>query len=462
MKTLITNGRIVTAGDEYVADVLIDGERIALIGSGLTEQVRPDRVFDAADMYVMPGGIDVHTHLELYSWGTVSSDDFYTGHVAAAFGGTTSHIDFANQAKGESLREALDNWQARAEGKAVLDYGLHVSITDPTDAVMREMEQLPAYGVSSVKLFLAYKGRYQLTDAEFFRVCRKAAEVGLLPIVHAENGDVIEILVQEAIAAGNHAPIWHALTRPPAAEAEATHRAIRLAEMAGSPVYIVHVTQGEALRAIAEARRRGMPAYGETCIQYLFFTKEYLERPDFEGAKWVCSPPFREQADVEALWRGLRDGDLDIVATDHCPFNFEGQKDLGRDRFDKIPNGVPGIEERMLMLYEAGVNTGRLTRHRFVELTSTNPAKLFGLYPRKGTIAVGSDADVVIWDPRATHVRSAETHHMNVDYSLWEGAEVVGKPVKVFSRGRLIVDGDEFLGEKGTGRYLERGAPVLL
>lgn len=462
MRTLITDGRIVTASDDYVGDILIEDEKIALIGSDLLGQFDVDRVLDASGMLVLPGGIDVHTHLELYSWDTVSADDFYTGHVAAAFGGTTSHIDFANQAEGESLREALDNWHARADGKAVLDYGFHVSITDPTDAVIEEMERLPEYGVSSVKLFLAYKGRYQLSDDEFFRVCRKAAEVGLLPIVHAENGDVIEILVQEAIAAGNHAPIWHALTRPPEAEAEATDRAIRLAEMAGSPVYIVHVTQRDALKAIADARTRGMPAYGETCIQYLFFTKAHLERPNFEGAKWVCSPPFREPADVDALWEGLRLRDLDVVATDHCPFNFVGQKDLGRDRFDKIPNGVPGIEERLLMLHDAGVNRGRMSLNRFVELTSTNPAKLFGLYPRKGTIAAGSDADIAVWDPTAKHVRSAETHHMNVDYSLWEGTEVMGKPVKVFSRGRLIVDGDDFLGEQGTGRYLRRRAPMLL
>lgn len=462
MRTLITDGRIVTAGDNYVADILIDGEKVALIGEDLSDDVTADNVIDADGLYVMPGGIDVHTHLELYAWDTVSSDDFYTGHVAAAFGGTTSHIDFANQAKGESLREALDNWHARAEGKAILDYGFHVSITDPTDAVMAEMERLPEYGVSSVKLFLAYKGRYQLSDEEFFRVCRKAAEVGLLPIVHAENGDVIAVLVQEAIDAGNHAPIWHALTRPPEAEAEATSRAIRLAEMAGSPVYIVHVTQRDALKAIADARERGMPVYGETCIQYLFFTKAYLERPNFEGAKWVCSPPFRETEDMAALWKGLRFGDLDVVATDHCPFNFEGQKDLGRDRFDKIPNGVPGIEERMLMLYDAGVNGDRLKLNRFVELTSTNPAKLFGLYPQKGTIAVGSDADIVLWDPSLTHTRSVATHHMNVDYSLWEGVEAVGKPAKVFSRGRLIVDGDEFLGDAGTGRYLRRRAPMLL
>lgn len=462
MKTLIVGGQIVTATDTYVADILIEGERVALIGRDLASTVQADRTVDATGKYVLPGGIDVHTHLELASWGTVSADDFFTGHVAAAFGGTTCHIDFANQARGHSLREALDAWHARAEGKAVIDYGFHVSITDPRPEVLEEMAQLPTWGVTSVKLFLAYKGVYQLSDGDFFRVCRRAAELGLLPIVHAENGDVIDILVREALARGETAPIWHAHTRPPQAEAEATARAIWLAEMAGAPVYIVHLTQRDALAAVANARARGRPVYAETCVQYLFFTVEELARPDFEGAKWVCSPPFRTREDCEALWQGLARGELAVVSTDHCPFNFAGQKDLGRDRFDHIPNGVPAIEDRLIMLYHAGVHEGRLSLHRFVELTSTAPAKLFGLYPRKGTVAVGSDADVVIWNPSARHVRSARTHHMNVDYNLWEGWEVVGRPEQVFSRGRLIVDGDRFLGTPGSGQYLQRTAPTLL
>ncbi len=462
MKTLIVGGQIVTATDTYVADILIEGERVALIGRDLASTVQADRTVDATGKYVLPGGIDVHTHLELASWGTVSADDFFTGHVAAAFGGTTCHIDFANQARGHSLREALDAWHARAEGKAVIDYGFHVSITDPRPEVLEEMAQLPTWGVTSVKLFLAYKGVYQLSDGDFFRVCRRAAELGLLPIVHAENGDVIDILVREALARGETAPIWHAHTRPPQAEAEATARAIWLAEMAGAPVYIVHLTQRDALAAVANARARGRPVYAETCVQYLFFTAEELARPDFEGAKWVCSPPFRTREDCEALWQGLARGELAVVSTDHCPFNFAGQKDLGRDRFDHIPNGVPAIEDRLIMLYHAGVHEGRLSLHRFVELTSTAPAKLFGLYPRKGTVAVGSDADVVIWNPSARHVRSARTHHMNVDYNLWEGWEVVGRPEQVFSRGRLIVDGDRFLGTPGSGQYLQRTAPTLL
>ncbi len=460
-RTLIVNGLIVTATDAYQADILIEQERIALIGTDLADTVEADHVVDASGKYVLPGGIDVHTHLELYSWDTVSADDFYTGHVAAAFGGTTCHIDFANQVKGESLQQALEAWHARAEGKAVIDYGFHVSITDPRDDVLAEMARLPEWGVTSVKLFLAYKGVYQLSDGDFFRVCRRAAELGLLPIVHAENGDVIDILVREALAQGHTPPVWHARTRPPEAEAEATQRAIWLAEMAGSPVYIVHLTQRDALAAVSAARARGRPVYAETCVQYLFFTVEDLERPNFEGAKWVCSPPFRTDADREALWRGLARGDLSVVATDHCPFNFATQKVLGRDRFDKIPNGVPAIEDRLIMLYHAGVHEGRLSLHRFVEVTSTNPAKLFGLYPRKGTVAVGSDADLVIWDPGARHVRRAETHHMNVDYNLWEGWEVVGRPEKVFSRGRLIVDGERFLGTPGSGRYVHRRAPLL-
>lgn len=460
MAYLIRNARLITAADDATGDLLIEGEQIAAVGRDLPERIGPQlrpEILDADGLWAMPGGIDVHTHLELYSWDTVSADDFYTGHVAALFGGTTAHIDFANQARGQTLREALDAWHARAEGKAIIDYGFHVSITDPTDAVLHEMGQLPAWGVSSVKLFLAYKGVYQLSDGDFFRVCRRAAELGLLPIVHAETGDVIDILVREAIAAGHTEPIWHARTRPPECEAEATHRAIRLAEMASAPIYIVHLTQCEALQAVAHAQQRGTRAFAETCIQYLYWTIDDLARPDFEGAKFVCSPPFRTRDDNAALWCGLADGTLAVVATDHCPFNFATQKTLGRERFDKIPNGVPAIEDRLLLLFSDGVMQERLTPSQFVALTATNPAKLFGLYPRKGALAPGSDADVVLWDPTVRHVRSARTHHMNVDYNLWEGVEVQGKPVKVFSRGRLLVDGDDFRGEPGTGRYLYRG-----
>jgi dihydropyrimidinase len=462
MKTLISGGTIVTAGDTYTADLLIDGERIALIGPDLAAHVQADKTVDASGKYIMPGGIDVHTHLDLPFGGTVSSDDFYTGHVAAAFGGTTCHVDFAIQGKGESLHQAIMNWHERADGKAVLDHGFHVAITDLNDHVMQEIGRLHDYGVSSIKLFLAYKGLFQVDDTTLFQAFLKASESGVITMIHAENGDVIDILVKKAIAEGHFEPVWHALTRPPQAEAEATNRAVQLASVAGAPVYIVHLTQRDALGAVARAKAAGALAYAETCPQYLFFTKDDLARPDFEGAKWVCSPPMREQEDNQALWGGLQNGALDAVSTDHCPFFFKGQKDLGRERFDKIPNGVPAIEDRLPVLYQSGVQEGRISLNRFVELTSTNPAKLFGMYPHKGAILPGSDADLAVWDPGRSHVRSAKTHHMNVDYNLWEGMEIQATPTQVFSRGRLLVDGDQFLGEKGSGKFLERGTPMTL
>lgn len=461
MRTLIRNGRIITASDEYVADIVIDGEQIALIGRELNAG-DADRVIDASGKYVLPGGIDVHTHLDMPFGGTVSSDDFFTGHRAAAFGGTTTHVDFAIQGKGESLYQTLQNWHERANGKAAIDYGFHVAITDLDDKVMEEIGRLPEMGVTSIKLFMAYKGVLQVDDETLFKSLMKAGDSGVLVMVHAENGDAIDVLVKKAIAEGNLSPKWHALTRPPAAEAEATARAVRLAEIAGAPLYVVHLTQRDALQAVSEARARGQKAYAETCTQYLFFTKDDLAREGFEGAKWVCSPPFREVEDQQALWRGLRTGDLSAVSTDHCPFNYRGQKDLGKDNFAKIPNGVPGIEDRLYMLWDEGVKQGRITANRFVELVSTNPAKLMGIYPRKGTIAVGSDADLVIWDGDARHTVSAATHHMNVDYNLYEGREVRGKAEKVFVRGNLVVDGDEWLGEQGGGQFLHRETLTLL
>ncbi|MCZ7573095.1 MAG: dihydropyrimidinase [Ardenticatenaceae bacterium] len=461
MRTLIRKGRIITASDDYVADILIDGERIALIGREL-DATSADREIDAAGKYVLPGGIDVHTHLDMPFGGTVSSDDFFTGHRAAAFGGTTTHVDFAIQGKGESLHQTLQNWHERANGKAAIDYGFHVAITDLDDQVMEEIGRLPEMGVRSIKLFMAYKGTLMVDDETLFKSLMKAGESGVLVMVHAENGDVIDVLVKKAIAQGNLSPKWHALTRPPSAEAEATSRAVRLADIAGAPLYVVHLTQRDALQAISEARARGQKAYAETCTQYLFFTKDDLDREGFEGAKWVCSPPFREVEDQQALWRGLRTGDLSAVSTDHCPFNFRGQKDLGKDNFAQIPNGVPGIEDRLYMLWDAGVKNGRITPNKFVELVSTNPAKLMGIYPRKGTIAVGSDADLVVWDGSAHRVISASTHHQNVDYNLYEGREVHGKAEKVFIRGNLVVDGDQWLGEQGSGQYLHREAPTWL
>jgi dihydropyrimidinase len=459
MSTLIRGGTVVTASDTYQADVLIEDEQIAAVGHGLSG----DTTIDATGKYVIPGGIDVHTHLDMPFGGTVSSDDFFTGHRAAAFGGTTMHIDFAIQPKGKSLRETLDMWHAKAEGKAAVDYGFHLAITDLPDHVMEEIAKAPEWGVTSLKLFMAYKGALMIDDATLFRAMEQAAKHGLLIMVHAENGDAIDILVKEALAAGHTDPKYHALTRPPELEAEATNRAIRLSEVAGSPLYVVHVTNAGAVEAIRLARGRGKPIYGETCFQYFFFTKDDLARPGFEGAKWVCSPPFREKSDQEDLWRAVNVNDLQVISTDHCDFWYEGGRDgrpggkeLGAGDFSKIPNGVPGIEDRMMVLYTYGVRGGRFSLNRWVELCCTNPAKLFGVYPQKGVIAPGSDADVVVWDPEATHTISAKTHHQRTDYNLYEGMEVTGVPSVVFSRGHMLVQDGQWKGKQGAGRFVKR------
>jgi len=463
--TLITNGRIVTAADDYVGDVLIEGDKIAEIGQGLAAR-KTDKVIDVKGKIVMPGGIDVHTHLDMPFGGTVSCDDFFTGHRSAAFGGTTTHVDFSIQAKGDTLHKTVNDWHARANGKAVIDYGFHVAITDLSDTVMEEIRTLPSLGVTSIKLFMAYKGALQVDDTTLFKCLQMAKASGVLTMVHAENGDAIDVLVKEAIAAGNLDPIHHALTRPPELEAEATNRAIQLARAAGdAPLFVVHLTNTGALAAISDARARGQHAYAETCVQYFFFTKDNLngvKGDKFNGAKWVCSPPFREVADQVSLMRGIRTGDLSSVSTDHCPFRYKDQKALGKGNFAKIPNGVPGIEDRMYMLWDVAVNSGAITPSRFVELTSANPAKLFGIYPQKGTIAAGADADIVIWDPKLKHTIAAKTHHSAVDYNLYEGRKVTGKPVKVFRRGVLLVDGDKWLGEQGTGQFLHRKSPTLI
>lgn len=461
MSIVIKGGTVVTAGDTFAADVLIEGEQIAAVGRGLSG----DTTIDAAGAYVIPGGIDVHTHLDMPFGGTVSSDDFFTGHRAAAFGGTTMHIDFAIQPKGATLRETLDIWQGKAEGKAAIDYGFHVAITDLPDSVMDEMQRCVEYGATSMKLFMAYKGALQVDDTTLFRAMQQAAKHHLLIMVHAENGDAIDVLVREAIEAGNLAPKYHALTRPPELEAEATARAVRLAEVAGAPLYVVHLTNAGALEAVRLARARGLAGqiFAETCTQYFFFTKDDLDRPDFEGAKWVCSPPYREQSDQVALWQGIADNSLQVVSTDHCPFWFQGGgegrpagKELGRESFAKIPNGCPGIEERMMLLYTHGVRAGRISLNRWVELTSTNPARLFGCYPQKGAVAPGSDADLVIWDPEARRTLSATSLHQNTDYTLYEGWEVVGAPRTVLSRGRVLVDDGTWKGEAGAGRFVHR------
>jgi dihydropyrimidinase len=459
MRTVIKGGTVVTASDTYRADVLIEDEQIAAIGRDLSG----DATIDAGGAYVIPGGIDVHTHLEMPFGGTVSSDDFFTGHRAAAFGGTTTHLDFAIQPKGATLRETFDLWSAKAQGKAVIDYGFHLAITDLPDSIMDEIARLPEWGVTSLKLFMAYKGALMVDDGTLFRALEQGAAHGLLTMVHAENGDAIDILVDQAVAAGHLAPKYHALTRPPALEAEATNRAIRLAEVAGAPLYVVHVTCDGALDAVRAARERGLPVYGETCTQYFFFTKDDLARPGFEGAKYVCSPPFRERADQQALWRGVADGALQIISTDHCPFWYaggtdgrSGGKELGKENFAAIPNGCPGIEDRLMVLYTHGVRGGKFSLNRWVELCCTNPAKLFGMYPHKGTIAPGSDADLVIWDPDATRTLTAAQQHQRTDYNLYEGMPVTGVPLTVLSRGRVLVRDGTWEGEQGGGRFVHR------
>jgi dihydropyrimidinase len=455
--TLIVNGMVVTATDSYVADVAISDEKIVAIGQGLPRE-NTKQVLDARSKYVLPGGIDVHTHLDMPFGGTTSADDFETGTRAAAFGGTTTLIDFAIQYKGQSLRTAFDSWMQKASPKATTDYAFHCIITDLPDAHIDEMNALVRDGVPSFKLFMAYPGVFMLDDASIFKAMRAASKTGAMICMHAENGGAVDVIVKQALAEGKTAPKYHALTRPTTAEAEATARAIALAEMAGSPVYIVHLSCNDALEKVREARDRGLPVYAETCPQYLYLSIDDMEGPGFEGAKYVFTPPLREKWHQEKLWTGLKQDHLQVVSTDHCPFCFKEQKELGKDDFTKIPNGGPGIEHRLSLIYSGGVAKGRFSVNRFVELVSTTPAKIFGLYPRKGTVAIGSDADLVIFDPKRQHTISAKTHHMRVDYSMFEGITVTGMPDIVLSRGRVIVDGDRFQGKAGAGNFLKRAA----
>jgi dihydropyrimidinase len=457
MKILIRNGTVVTAERTLAADVLVEDETIRDIAPNLPVEAA-NEIIDAAGMLVMPGGIDVHTHLDMPFGGTTSSDDFETGTRAAAFGGTTTLIDFAIQAKGTRMRDALDTWWKKADGKAVIDYGLHMIVTDLGEAGLEDMDDMVREGVASFKLFMAYPGVLMVDDATIFKAMSQTAKNGALICMHAENGGVIDVLVKRALAEGKTAPIYHAMTRPTTAEAEAVHRAIALAEMAHVPVYIVHLSSEAALNQVREARDRGVPAFAETCPQYLLLSVEELARPDFEGAKYVFTPPLREKQNLPKLWDGLANDHLQVVSTDHCPFCFDEQKTLGKDDFTKIPNGGPGVENRLQLIHHHGVNSGRLSLNRFVELVSTTPARLFGLYPRKGTIAVGSDADLVIWDPLAEHTIGAASHHMRVDYSMFEGFHVKGNARTVISRGRVIVDKGEFHGRAGAGRFLKRSA----
>ncbi|MBI1790049.1 MAG: dihydropyrimidinase [Acidobacteria bacterium] len=455
--TLIRNGTIVTAETSFPADLLIEDEKIREIAPDIPAEAA-GRVIDAAGMLLLPGGIDAHTHLDMPFGGTTSADDFETGTRAAAYGGTTTLIDFAIQARGAKMRDALDAWWKKAEGRATIDYGLHMIVTDLPEAGLEDMDALVAEGVASFKLFMAYPGVLMVDDATIFRALQQTGRNGALICMHAENGGVIDVIVRRALAEGKTAPIYHALTRPAAAEAEAVHRAIALAEIAGAPVYIVHLSSEDALNQVREARDRGLPAFAETCPQYLLLSVEELARPGFEGAKYVFTPPLREKHHQPKLWDGLRQDHLQVVSTDHCPFCFADQKALGKDDFTKIPNGGPGIENRLQLLYHHGVNQGRLTVNRFVELTATTPARIFGLYPRKGVLAPGSDADVVVWDPQASHVIRAATHHMRVDYSMFEGFRVQGNARMVLSRGEVLVEDGVWHGRPGRGQYLRRAA----
>ena len=456
MSTLIKKGRIITAEQDYFADIFIEKEKITLIGTDLN--VKADTVIDAAGKYVIPGGIDVHTHLDMPFGGTTSSDDFESGTKGAAFGGTTSLIDFAIQSKGRSFREGLDIWMSKADGKAVIDYGFHMIVTDLPDERLSEMNDMVNEGITSFKLFLAYPNVLMVDDATIYKAMKRSADNGALVCMHAENGNVIDLIVNQMVSEGNLAPVYHALSRPAAAEGEATNRAIALAEMAGTPVYIVHLTCNDALTKVSEARDRGLPVFAETCPQYLYLSLDDISKPGFEGAKYVFSPPVREKWHQEKLWTGLQRNDLQVISTDHCPFNFKGQKDLGIDNFTKIPNGGPGLENRLHLTYQGGVNEGRLSLNRWVEINSTAPAKIFGMYPRKGTIAAGSDADIVLWNPNTEHTISAETHHMNIDYSMYEGMKIKGNAETVLSRGEVIVKNKKFTGSAGRGNFVKRDA----
>src|SRR6202789_2388548 len=452
MGLLIKNGTVVTAEQTFAADVLIDRETIQEVRAGIAAEPS-HTVLDATGMLLLPGGIDAHTHLDMPFGGTTSSDDFETGTGPAAIGGTTTIVDFAIQARGTKMRDALDTWWKKAEAKACIDYGLHMIVTDLPEAGLEDMDDMVREGVASFKLFMAYPNVLMVDDATIFRALQQTSKNGALICMHAENGSVIDVMVRQALAGGKTAPIYHALTRPTLAEAEAVHRAIALAEMAGVPIYIVHLSSEDALNQVREARDRGLPAFAETCPQYLLLSIDEMNRPGFEGAKYVFTPPLREKQNLPKLWDGLKTDNLQVVSTDHCPFCFEDQKALGKDDFTKIPNGGPGIENRLQLLHHHGVNAGKITLNRFVELVSTAPARIFGMYPKKGVLAVGSDADIVLWDPGAELTISAKTHHMRVDYSMFEGFKVRGNARDVYARGELIISKGEFIGKPGRGQY---------
>jgi dihydropyrimidinase len=454
VSVLIKGGRVITAADDYVGDILVEGERISLIGESL--DVGADRVIDAAGKYVLPGLVDPHTHLEMLWRGKTTVDDFYHGHAAAAFGGTTTHVDFCIQSKGQTYAEALDIWHAKREGRGLIDSGFHMIVTDIESGTLEELATLPDdHGVTSYKLFMAYNDSLRVSDETLFKVMQVAAETGALVMVHAENGDAIEVLMAEAVAAGRLSPLDHALTRPPEVEGEATNRAIQLAHVAGAPLYVVHVSCKESLEPIAIAREKGWQVWGETCTQYLFVDISFLERPFSEAAKFVYTPPPRPKDNQDVLWDAVRTNALQAISTDHCAWSKE-QKEDGRDDFRLIPNGAAGMENRLHMIHHFGVREGRISLNRMVELLATSPAKLFGLYPRKGTLAVGSDADLVVFDPEKRLTISGATHHSASELNIFEGTEVAGSPEVVLRRGEVIVEGDELLAKPGSGQFVRR------
>ncbi|MET8487470.1 dihydropyrimidinase [Streptomyces tendae] len=457
-RTVVRGGLVVTASDEIHADVLIEDGRVAALaatGTPAAEAFTAERVIDASGKYVIPGGVDGHTHMEMPFGGTYAADTFETGTRAAAWGGTTTIVDFAIQSVGRSLRAGLDAWHAKAEGNCAIDYAFHMIVSDVNEKTLKEMDLLVEEGVTSFKQFMAYPGVFYSDDGQILRAMQRAAENGGLIMMHAENGIAIDVLVEQALARGETDPRFHGEVRKALLEAEATHRAIRLAQVAGAPLYVVHVSATEAVAELTRARDEGLPVFGETCPQYLFLSTDNLDEPGFEGAKYVCSTPLRPKEHQAALWRGLRTNDLQVVSTDHCPFCFSGQKELGRGDFSKIPNGMPGVENRMDLLHQAVVD-GHISRRRWIEIACATPARMFGLYPKKGTIAPGADADIVVYDPHAEQVISAETHHMNVDYSAYEGRRITGRVETVLSRGEPVVTEREYTGRKGHGVYTPR------
>lgn len=470
MRTIIANGTVVTHAGRMVADVLIEGETVVGIADPGHHQWTAERVIDAAGKYVFPGGVDVHTHMELPFGGTFASDDFETGTRAAAWGGTTTIVDFAVQTIGEPIMDGYEAWRAKADGRCAIDYGFHMIVSDVNDQSLKEMDILMAEGVTSFKLFMAYPGVLYSDDGRIFRAMQKAAEIGGTIMMHAENGIVIDVLREQALARGETDPIFHSITRPPVTEAEATHRAIAYAELAGCPLYVVHMSAKEAVAEVAAARDRGANVFGETCPQYLFLGWNNLVEPNFEGAKYVCSTPVRnwEEEHQEWLWKYLATNDLQVISTDHCPFCMNDhptlgtQKRLGEGDFTKIPNGLPGVEERLRLIYDAAVTENRMSLERFVEVCAATPAKMFGLYPKKGTIAVGSDADIVVWDPNTSTTMSVETNHMRVDYSAYEGRDVAGRIDLVMSRGRVLISNDTYHGSPGDGAFVPRATNQYL